>query len=63
MADANLQLYRMTGDTLAIDKALAAAQEGRNRNNNLPEVHFSLGSVYTAKGRNAEAVSEIQTSS
>ncbi|MBV8865004.1 MAG: protein kinase [Acidobacteriaceae bacterium] len=60
VADASLQLYRVTGNTLAASKALAAAEEARRRNNNLPEVHFALGSVYTATGRNAEAVSEIR---
>lgn len=60
VADASLQLYRVTGDTLAASKALAAAREASRRNNNLPEVHFALGSVYSATGRNAEAVSEIK---
>ena len=29
-------------------------------NDNLPEVHFALGSVYTATGKSAEAVSELK---
>ncbi len=60
VADASLLLYRINNDPLAASKALAAAEEARNRNSNLPEVHFALGSVYTATGRNAEAVSEIK---
>jgi serine/threonine-protein kinase len=60
VADASLLLYRITNDSLYASHALAAAQEARARNNNLPEVHFALGSVYTATGRNAEAVSEIK---
>ncbi|HEY7211499.1 MAG TPA: protein kinase [Bryobacteraceae bacterium] len=60
VADASLLLYRMTHDRLAASKALAAAEEARRRNDHLPEVHFALGSVYTATGRHAEAVSEIK---
>ncbi len=60
VADASLLLYRITNDSLYASHALAAAQEARMRNNNLPEVHFALGSVYTATGRNAEAVNEIK---
>ena len=60
VADASLALYRMSNNRLDADTALAAAQEARQRNGNLPEVHFALGSVYTATGRNAESVSEIK---
>jgi eukaryotic-like serine/threonine-protein kinase len=60
VADANLFLYRLTKDSLYASKAALAAQNARHRNDNLPEVHFSLGSVYTATGRNTEAVSEIK---
>jgi len=60
VADASLALYRMSNNRLDADRALAAAQEARQRNPNLPEVHFALGSVYTATGRNAESVSEIK---
>ncbi len=59
VADANLLLYRMNKDSLSASRAVTAAQEARSRNDNLPEVHFSLGSVYTATGRYAEAVNEI----
>lgn len=60
VADANLLLYRLNKDSFSASKAVAAAQQALSRNSNLPEVHFSLGSVYTATGRNAEAVSEIK---
>jgi serine/threonine-protein kinase len=60
VADASLALYRMSNNRLDADRALASAQEARQRSPNLPEVHFALGSVYTATGRNAEAVSEIK---
>ena len=60
IADADLLLYATSGDPLFTSKAIAAASEARDVNSNLPEVHFALGSAYTATGRNAEAVSEIQ---
>lgn len=60
VADANLLLYRLTKDGLFASKAGMAAQEARSRNNNLPEVHFSLGSFFTNTGRNTEAVNEIR---
>ena len=60
IADADLLLYANTGDSVFTSEALAAASEARDINPNLPEVHFALGSAYTATGRNAEAVSEIQ---
>ncbi len=60
IADANLLLYKTTKDSLYSSKAVAAAQEARNRNDNLPQVHLALGSVYTATGRNAEAIDEIK---
>ncbi len=60
VADASLLLYKTTKDDVAAEKALHAAQQARSLNGNLPEVHFALGSVYSATGRNAEAVSEIK---
>ena len=60
VADADLLLYRITKDSMYTAKAVAAVQEAHNRNDNLAEVHFVSGSVYTTTGRNAEAVSEIK---
>jgi serine/threonine-protein kinase len=60
VADANLQLYHLTKNDVAIDKAVNAAEQARDRNPNLPEVHFALGSVYSAKGRLNEATDEIK---
>ena len=42
------------------EKAVAAAQKAASLNPNLPEVHLSLGSVYNATGKSAEAVSELK---
>jgi len=60
VADASLSMYRHTKDSFWSDKALRAAQQADQMNTNLPEVHFSLGSVYTDTGKTAEAISELK---
>lgn len=59
-ADASLEMYNRKKDSFWAEKALAAAREANSRNDNLPEVHFSLGSVYSAMGKNAQAIEEIK---
>jgi serine/threonine-protein kinase len=60
VADASLVMYHEKKDSFWSQKALAAAQQAERLNDNLPEVHFSLGGVYTASGKSAEAVSELK---
>ena len=60
LADADLRLYKSSKDPLYAEKAVAAAQQAASLNPNLPEVHLSLGSVYNATGKNAEAVGELK---
>lgn len=60
VADSSLLLYRTMKDNFWAEKALAAAREASRRNDNLPEVYFALGSVYTATGKNAQAIEEIK---
>jgi tetratricopeptide (TPR) repeat protein len=60
VADASLVMYHEKKDSFWSQKALAAAQQAERLNDNLPEVHFSLGNVYTASGKGAEAVSELK---
>jgi tetratricopeptide (TPR) repeat protein/TolB-like protein len=60
LADATLQMYRLKKESSWADKALAAAQQARRLNENLAEVHFSLGSVYNATGKTAEAAAELK---
>jgi serine/threonine-protein kinase len=60
VADASLVMYHEKKDSFWSQKALAAAQQAERLNDNLPEVHFSLGNVYTASGKGAEAVSEMK---
>ena len=56
LADASLLMYREKKDSFWAQRALAAAVRARTLNERLPEVQLSLGSVYLATGRNAEAV-------
>jgi len=60
IADATLVMYRENKDSLWAQKALGAAQQAQQLNDNLPEVHFSLGNVYNASGKTAEAIIELK---
>ncbi len=60
LADADLRLYKSSKDPLFAEKAVGAAQKAASLNPNLPEVHLSLGSVYNATGKTAEAVVELK---
>src|SRR5258708_2965287 len=60
VADASLIRYHEKKDRFWAPKTLAAAPQAQRLNHNLPEVHFSLGNVYTASGKGAEAVSELK---
>jgi eukaryotic-like serine/threonine-protein kinase len=60
IADASLRMNSIKKDNLWIQKALAAAQQAQQINNNLPEVHTTLGSAYSASGKYAEATSELK---
>jgi eukaryotic-like serine/threonine-protein kinase len=60
LADASLRMYRDKNDRLWADKALEVSQQAQRLNDTAPEVHFTLGSVYSATGKSAEAVSELR---
>jgi tetratricopeptide (TPR) repeat protein len=60
IADASVAMYFQKKDSFWSQKALGAAQQALRLNDNVPEVHFSLGSVYTASGKGAEAISELK---
>ena len=60
MADASLFMYREKKDRFWSEKALASAQQAERLNEKLPEVHFSLGTVYAAVGQTAQAISELK---
>jgi eukaryotic-like serine/threonine-protein kinase len=60
VADASLRMYGVKKDSFWTDKALAAAEQAKQLNGNLPEVHFALGGAYSATGKYNEAVSELK---
>jgi len=60
LADADRRVWGQTHDATWAQKALSAAERAKILNDNLPEVHFTLGSIYTATGRTAEAIAELQ---
>jgi tetratricopeptide (TPR) repeat protein/TolB-like protein len=60
IADATLILYDEKKESFFAQKALGAALQAQRLNGNLPEVHFSLGKVYNASGRTAEAIIELK---
>lgn len=60
LADASLETYNVKKDSFWAQKALGAAQRAEELKENLPEVHFSLGSIYQATGKNDQAISELK---
>ena len=59
-ADACLFMYDATKDSSWTEKALTAALAADGINDSLPEVHTSLGSIYTATGKGPEAIAELK---
>jgi tetratricopeptide (TPR) repeat protein/TolB-like protein/predicted Ser/Thr protein kinase len=60
LADASLRLYGESKDSLWAQKANLAAQRAEGLSSTAPEVHLSLGGVYTTTGRNVQAISELK---
>ncbi len=60
IADASLQMYEIKKDPFWTQKALAAATQAEQMNDKLPEVHSTLGAVYSTLGKNSEAVAELK---
>jgi serine/threonine protein kinase/tetratricopeptide (TPR) repeat protein len=60
LADASLIMYNLTQEASWSQKALSAAQHAQTLNDEIPEVHFALGSVYRATGKTAEAIVELK---
>ena len=58
LCDAYLFMYDVTKDAVWPEKALGAAHQAETLDPNLPEVHTSLGSVYKATGKTAEAIAD-----
>ncbi len=60
IADTSLRLYNLTKDEVLASQAQGAAEHARALNDKLPEVHFSLGSIYLARGNVAGAIAELE---
>lgn len=60
VAEASLRMYGIKKDSFWTDKALGAAEQAKTLNDKLPEVHFALGSTYSATGKYSEAVTELK---
>lgn len=60
LADADLMLASSTKDDTYTQQALGAAQHAENLDANRPEVHMSLGAVYTRTGKPEGAIAELR---
>jgi serine/threonine protein kinase/tetratricopeptide (TPR) repeat protein len=60
LADAYLYIFDAKKDSSWVQKAVSAAQQAQALNDDLSEVHISLGSSYVASGKNAEAALEFK---
>lgn len=60
IADASLRMYRDKKDEKWSQKALNAAEQASTWGGDIPDVHFSVGGVYSATGKTAEAIAELQ---
>ncbi len=58
LADANLAMYRQKNDKHWSEQAVIQAKQAAQLNDNLPEVHFALGSAYAATGQITQAIAE-----
>ncbi|HST09711.1 MAG TPA: protein kinase, partial [Terriglobales bacterium] len=60
IADASLGIYQNKNEPFWANKAVAAAQEARQINDSLPEVHLALGAAYLATGKYTQAAEEMK---
>ena len=59
-ADLSMALYFLTKDDSWAAKALSAAEQAKQLNPDLPEVHWALGTVYLQTGRTEESIAEAK---
>jgi tetratricopeptide (TPR) repeat protein/TolB-like protein len=60
LAEASLNMYKSKKDSFWSEKALGAAQRAEQLKENLPEVHYALGDVYSATGKSTESIVELK---
>jgi tetratricopeptide (TPR) repeat protein/TolB-like protein/predicted Ser/Thr protein kinase len=60
LADSSLHMLGETKESIWAQKATLAAQQAERLSSNLPEVHMSLGAVYSNTGKNVQAIAELR---
>ncbi|HEY3443812.1 MAG TPA: protein kinase [Paludibaculum sp.] len=60
VTDASLYMYDLQKDPVWTVRALGAANRAQTLNDNLPEVHISLGKTYRKTGKSAQAIAELK---
>ena len=60
LAEASLNMYKAKKDSFWSEKALGAAQRGEQLKDNIAEVHYALGDVYSATGKSVESIVELK---
>ncbi|HUO35922.1 MAG TPA: tetratricopeptide repeat protein [Candidatus Acidoferrum sp.] len=60
LADASINMYVAKKDSFWTQKALGAAQHAEQLKDTLPEVHYSLGTIYLKTGKTQEAIAELK---
>ncbi len=60
VTDASLYMYDLQKDPMWTVRALGAANRAQSLNDNLPEVHISLGKTYRKTGKSAQAIAELK---
>jgi tetratricopeptide (TPR) repeat protein/TolB-like protein/predicted Ser/Thr protein kinase len=60
LANASLRMYSVKKEASWSEKALTAARRAAELNDNLPEAHMTLGTVYRSLGQNSQAIVELK---
>jgi tetratricopeptide (TPR) repeat protein len=60
LANASLRMYAVKKEPVWSERALTAARRAAELNDKLPEVHMTLGTVYSATGQNSQAIAELK---
>jgi serine/threonine protein kinase/tetratricopeptide (TPR) repeat protein len=60
LADASDRMYNESKESIWAQKATMAAEQAERLSSTLPEVHLSLGTVYSSTGKNAQAITELK---
>jgi tetratricopeptide (TPR) repeat protein/TolB-like protein len=58
--DASMVIWRATRQDEWIQRATSAAEQSARLNDNLPQAHYALGTVYANAGKTAEAIGELR---